>query len=108
MRLFLFSIIIMVFPVFLAFPQNTFQLIYGGGGEENANDIKQTYDGGYILTGKTNSAGAGQDDLFLLKTDSAGSVEWAKTYGGPGIEEGKEVLQTPDSGVIIFPNYAIY
>lgn len=40
MPVFLFSMILMVFPVYLAIPQNTFQLTYGGGGEENANDIK--------------------------------------------------------------------
>jgi len=42
---------------------------------------KQTPDGGFVLCGETSTVGF--VDAFVLKTDSIGTVEWVKTYGGP-------------------------
>ncbi len=43
--------------------------------------LKSTPDGGFILTGVTTATGV--QDIFLLKTDSLGNVEWWQTYGHP-------------------------
>ena len=47
---------------------------YGGGGEQQANCVQQTSDGGYVLAGFTNSFGAGGFDVYLIKTDANGSA----------------------------------
>ena len=54
---------------------------YGGTGNDLGNSIVQTTDGGYAIAGYTNSVGAGGNDVYLVKTDSHGNMQWNKTYG---------------------------
>ena len=74
---------------------------YGGTGDEIANSVIQTNDGGYALAGFTNSFGAGGKDFWLVKTDSVGNLLWSKTYGGPGDEIADSVIQTSDGGYVL-------
>lgn len=75
--------------------------IIGGISEDAANSIQQTSDGGYIVIGYTSSFGAGGSDLFLIKMDNNGTIQWTKTFGGTGNDIGKSVRQTIDGGYII-------
>ena len=54
---------------------------YGGVNDDWPGRILETSDGGYIFTGTTFSFGNGQSDLWLVKTDSDGNIQWDKTYG---------------------------
>jgi len=74
---------------------------YGGSGDDLGFAVEQTSDGGYIMTGKTSSSGAGGADVYLIRTDAAGETLWTRTYGGPGIDEGRAVLQATDGGYVI-------
>ena len=76
------------------------QKAYGGPAEDRASSIEETSDGGYIVAGWTRSFGAGFD-IWILKLDKDGNVEWEKTYGGPGFEESDFILETPDGGYIV-------
>ena len=71
---------------------------YGGGGGDSANSLVQTADGGYALAGETASFGAGINDFWLVKTDSAGNQQWNKTYGGTGFDLASSLVQTLDGG----------
>jgi len=73
---------------------------YGGENSEYAYLVQQTNDNGYIIAGSTYSLGAGLD-VWLVKTDSSGTMQWSKTYGGLLDEEAYAVQQTSDSGYII-------
>ena len=74
---------------------------YGGATDDGAFSVQQTSDGGYIVAGQTNSFGVGGYDIFLIKTDAKGNVQWAKTYGGKGSEVASSVRQTADGGYIV-------
>jgi predicted secreted protein len=74
--------------------------VFGGTGADRGYSARQTADGGYIMTGYTESFGAGLYDLYLVKTDSEGTEEWSKTFGGTGRDYGNAVVQTTDGGYL--------
>ena len=74
---------------------------YGGMAYEEARSIVQTRDGGYAIAGWTNSFGSGDYDVWLVKTDSSGNMEWNQTYGGAGEDRAFCVVQTSDRGYTV-------
>lgn len=73
---------------------------FGGSSVEHGQEVNQTSDGGYIVAGYTTSFGAGDYDAYLIKTNSAGNLEWYKTFGGPLFDVFTSVQQTSDGGYI--------
>lgn len=74
---------------------------YGGAGYDGFCDGHQTNDGGYIAVGFTDSF-SGNLDVFLVKTDNKGLVEWFKYFGDPSTDcGGWSVQQTTDGGYIL-------
>jgi hypothetical protein len=47
------------------------------------HSLIQTSDGGYAIAGSTQSFGAGGDDVYVVKLDANGNLQWTKTIGGP-------------------------
>jgi len=76
--------------------------IYGGPAEEYGMYVQLTNDGGYIIVGTSTSFGAGDWDLYLVKTDSIGNLQWTKYFGGGNHDSGTYIEQTADGGYIIF------
>ncbi|HOZ29374.1 MAG TPA: hypothetical protein PLL66_00485, partial [Bacteroidales bacterium] len=90
----------------LSQPIVQFDKTYGGSGCEDGRSAKQTPDGGYVMMGRTDSYGAGLNDIYLVKTDENGDVLWTKTYGGMGEEKigwamKHNIILTKDGGFVI-------
>jgi parallel beta-helix repeat protein len=74
---------------------------FGGTADDVAAAILPVSGGGYIIAGYTDSYGAGNDDVWLIKTDSNGTEIWNKTFGGTGDDNACSVQRTLDDGYII-------
>jgi hypothetical protein len=81
---------------------------FGGSGEEAGQSITTTPDGGYVLTGTTASddgdfegMNRGGSDIFVVKLDSGGDVQWKKTFGGSGNDRGWSISLAPDGGCVV-------
>ena len=81
---------------------------FGGSGEDTAQSVIQTSDGGYAVLGYSNSMDgdlAGKsttvNDYWLLKLDQEGNLSWSKTYGGTKDDRGQSVIQTRDGGYAV-------
>lgn len=77
------------------------QKAYGGDNRDDGTSIRQTSDGGYIVAGFTWAFGAGSGDVWALKLSGDGTMEWARAYGGAGLDEAWSVTQTTDGGYIM-------
>ncbi len=74
---------------------------YGGWLWDEGYCVEQTEDGGYIITGMTDSYGAGSADIWLLKTDSIGDTLWTHTYGQSTFDWSYSFCKTSDSSYAI-------
>ena len=74
---------------------------FGGGKHDEAFSVINANDEGYVVTGYTRSFGAGDDDIWLLKTDKAGKEVWNKTFGGEFEDKAKSLIATNDGGYLI-------
>ena len=90
-------------------PAIQWQRTIGGNFAEELTQVRQTYDGGFILVGSSTSNISanktencrGRYDYWIVKTDSLGNVEWDKTFGGDLDDELFDLDLTTDSGFIV-------
>lgn len=75
----------------LIYGTRSFERIVGGPGLDLGVFVDPTSDGGYVAVGVTSRFGEGNEDVYLVKTDTAGNVLWTRTYGGPGTDNGWSV-----------------
>lgn len=83
--------------------------ILGGAKDDYANSIQQTTDGGYIISGTTNSNNGdvinkkeeNGYDYWIIKLDINGNLQWQKVFGGDGADLANNVQQTADGGFIV-------
>ncbi|MEO0140177.1 MAG: hypothetical protein ABIM88_01345, partial [candidate division WOR-3 bacterium] len=81
--------------------QFLFAKAFGGTGNDEAWFVSSTQDGGFILAGETESFGAGNNDLLVIRLASDGSLNWARTYGGTTYDYALSVTQSADGGFAV-------
>jgi len=78
----------------------------GGSGEDIANYVRQTKDGGYIVAGTSSSndgdltQNRGEYDAWVIKLDSGGEILWQRPFGGSKYDEACSIQETTDGGYI--------
>lgn len=84
---------------------------YGGTDSEIAKGVVQTADGGYVITGETRSnnngdvgANHGETDIWVLKLNTSGNLQWQKVIGGSKGDETFGIVKSSDGGFIIAGN----
>ncbi len=99
--LILVSLLLFYYQNTLAQPDTLWTKTFGGSGADEGWSVQQTVDGGFIVAGFTESFGAGNADVWLIKLDIDGNEEWNQTFGGENEDEGFSVAQTMDGGYIV-------
>ncbi|UCG03077.1 MAG: zinc ribbon domain-containing protein [Candidatus Heimdallarchaeota archaeon] len=92
-----FTLVTQSFLIYLT-QKKPWHKTYGGEGVDTCLALIQTTDGGYAMAGVTNSSGAGGSDMWLVKTDVNGVVQWNETYGGAGVDMCLSLVQTTEGG----------
>ncbi|MEZ4927009.1 MAG: T9SS type A sorting domain-containing protein [Saprospiraceae bacterium] len=88
-------------------PTIEWQKTFGGSLYDEGTSVKQTSDGGYIIAGNTFSSDGdifghrGGWDVWVLKTDQSGTIQWKKVYGGTGNDVVEHIQKTTDGGYFI-------
>lgn len=83
------------------------QKCLGGSGYDDAWDVKEAPDGGFVVVGSSSSVDGdvtennGGDDFWIAKLDANGSLIWQRSYGGSGTDICRSVSFTNDGGFII-------
>jgi len=93
--------LILIGSVSIVSAQTSWWRTYGGTNQDWGYSVQQTADGGYIVAGATKSYGAGNEAVYLIKTNASGDTLWTRTYGGASADCGYSVQQTSDGGYII-------
>jgi len=76
------------------------QKTYGGTGNDEATSV-QIVGGGFLVSGYTESFGAGNEDAWLLMLNADGTVAWQKTFGGPDVDEANSVTLTNEGKYLL-------
>ncbi len=107
MKYSIFFLILFASVLLHAQPQMQWQKCLGGTKNDFPGGMIQTRDGGYIMAGQTQSHDSdvtfnhGKNDLWIVKMNSIGSIQWQKTYGGSQDENGGAIIEALDGGFVI-------
>ena len=81
---------------------------YGSNQNDWMNEVIVCADGGYLMVGGTEAnnnevpgAGKGFIDIYILKTDATGLVQWQKGFGGSNLDQASSGIQLTDGSFLI-------
>jgi hypothetical protein len=86
---------------------------YGGDGDDQADGLKNTTDGGFVMVGLTNSTngdvsgfhtGGWDPDIWVAKVDASGIFQWQRCCGGSGQDEAFNVFEE-GSGIFVVTGF---
>ncbi|NJB71593.1 hypothetical protein GGR42_002055 [Saonia flava] len=80
---------------------------FGGTQFDAAESVSLAADGGFIVTGNSKSSdidlaeNVGENDIWVLKTNSEGALIWQKSFGGTNLDYGFDALETGDGNIMV-------
>ncbi len=74
---------------------------YGGSDSELGASLQETDDGGLILAGTSATYGAGEDDIYVVRTDANGDTLWTRAYGTEWRQEAACIRKCSDGAYIV-------
>ena len=83
---------------------------FGGTNNDRAYGLTYGHDGGYVMAGFTESndfdisSSKGSYDFWVVKVDKNGTLEWENSFGGTGIDQAQDIVQTSNGGYVIVGN----
>lgn len=88
------------------------QKTYGGEYADLLRSMEQTTDNGFILAGYSTSSLSGDKtesnkgvgDVWVIKINDVGAIEWQNSYGAEGDDQPYVIHQTSDGGYIVGAN----
>ncbi|MDD1727495.1 MAG: PKD domain-containing protein [Methanospirillum sp.] len=86
--------------------QLTLQRCLGGSSTDQGYAVTSLPDGGYMVTGYTRSIDGdvsgnhGGSDVWVIKMDPSGTLDWQKCFGGSNSDYGYTATQTVDGGYL--------
>ncbi|MBN2542318.1 T9SS type A sorting domain-containing protein [bacterium] len=93
--------IILLACLVAGFSYADWEMYYGGIQNDIGYSVLQTSDGGFIVVGSSNSYSPGDHDVYIVKTDGSGGIEWMRDYGEGGNDYASSVLETPEGDFLI-------
>jgi hypothetical protein len=81
---------------------------FGGIGIDIGMSVCQSNDNGYLICGTTTSYGAGEDDIYLIKTNDIGDSLWTKTIGCNKSDMGFKAILTSDGHYLVVGSTGLY
>ncbi len=81
---------------------------FGGGSEDEANDLIELQNGDIAVAGFTKSFGAGNSDAVLVRLDENGTHLWNQTFGGTQADTAYTVSEAPDGDLVVAGNTASF
>ena len=96
-----FVLLLLVVSHSIPLAQSQFQRAIGGISLEYAYSIIQTTEGGYVVAGYTGSFGVGNRDVYIVKLDASGTLQWSEAVSGTNTDEAFSIIQTLDGGFAV-------
>ena len=72
---------------------------------DTGTSVVQSSDGGYVIAGYANSGGALGIQFLVFKTNSSGTSQWARGFGGTMTDRCNSIQQSQDGGYFLIGTY---
>lgn len=80
---------------------------FGGTAFDAARNVRPLADGGFLVSGNSKStdldatSNAGENDLWIIRTDIEGNLTWQHSYGGADLDFGFDALENADKSLLL-------
>lgn len=81
--------------------QQIWEYTFGDTQDDRAYAIQSTVDGDFFIVGSTNPEGADENDAWILKLDSEGSLVWSRTFGGGHYDLAQSLSTTSNGDCVV-------